>query len=251
VLFGHEKGSFTGAYGLRQGKFEIASGSTLFLDEVSELRIDLQAKLLRAIQEGEVERVGGAHPIPVDVRLIVATNIDLREATKKGKFREDLYYRLNVLPVHIPPLRDRRVDIPALIDLFLKRYRERFHRNIRGITEEARQLLCNYSWPGNIRELENLLERMVALTDNFMITIYDVPVEYRVFPFPLSQGPFKMTDALKLAVEGFERAFIMQALREEDWHQGRTAERLGVHRKTLEYKIRKLGIQRGTESEDE
>ncbi|MFA4874413.1 MAG: sigma-54 dependent transcriptional regulator [bacterium] len=250
ILFGHEKGAFTGAHCQRSGKFELANGGTLFLDEISELRFDLQAKLLRAIQEGEVERVGGAHPIPIDLRLIAATNIDLQAAVKNGGFREDLFYRLNVLPIHLPPLRERRSDIPELIGLFLNRYSKRFHRIIGGITEEAREILCSYNWPGNIRELENLVERMVALADGNMLTIYDVPVEYRVFPFPFAAGQFKMTDALRLAVEGFERAFIIQALKQESWHQGKTAERLGVHRKTLEYKIKRLKILRGPSSEE-
>ncbi len=251
ILFGHEKGAFTGAHCQRIGKFELANGGTLFLDEISELRTDLQAKLLRAIQEGEVERVGSAHPIPTDVRLIAATNIDLQKAVSHGRFREDLFYRLNVLPIHLPPLRERRIDIPELIRLFLKRYSNRFHRNIRGVSEEVKEVLVSYNWPGNIRELENLIERMVALADGNEITIYDVPVEYRVFPFPLSQSQYKMTDALKLAVEGFERAFINQALKEESWHKGNTAVRLGIHRKTLEYKIKKLKINKGSDSDDE
>lgn len=251
ILFGHERGSFTGAHCQRIGKFELANRGTLFLDEISELRTDLQAKLLRAIQEGEVERVGSNHPIPVDVRLIATTNIDLHKAVSHGSFREDLFYRLNVLPIHLPPLRERRVDIPDLIDLFLKRYSNHFHRNINFITDDAREILVSYNWPGNIRELENLVERMVALADGNEITIYDIPVEYRVFPFPLAKSQYKMTDALKLAVEGFERAFITQALKEENWHRGNTATRLGIHRKTLEYKMRKLKINRGSNSDDE
>lgn len=250
-LFGHEKGSFTGAHCQRIGKFELANGGTLFLDEISELRTDLQAKLLRAIQEGEVERVGSAHPIPTDVRLVAATNVDLQKAVAEGRFREDLFYRLNVLPMHLPPLRDRRVDIPELIDIFLKRYSSRFHRNIHGMAGDARDILVSYNWPGNIRELENLIERMVALADGNEISIYDVPVEYRVSPFPLTKGQYSMTDALKLAVEGFERAFISQALKEESWHQGNTATRLGIHRKTLEYKIRKLKIEKGSDSDED
>ncbi len=248
TLFGHERGAFTGAIAQRYGKFELAHEGTLFLDEISELRIDLQAKLLRAIQEGEVERVGAAHPIPVDVRLIAATNTDLQKEVREGRFREDLYYRLHVLPIDLPPLRRRMEDIPQLLHLFIKRYSDRFHRRIEGIDDEALAILKAYHWPGNIRELENLVERMVALADSPTLTEFNIPVEYRVHPLQASKQQMRMSDALKLAVEGFERAFILQTLAEENWHQGKTAERLGIHRKTLEYKIKKLNIKRNEKS---
>jgi DNA-binding NtrC family response regulator len=245
ALFGHERGSFTGAYAQQLGKFEVADGGTLFLDEIGDLQINLQTKLLRAIQENEIERIGSTKPIPINVRLIAATNIDLKSAVSKGTFREELYYRLNVLPIHLPPLRERREDIPQLIDLFIHRYCHRFHRPIKRLEPAALDILCQHYWPGNIRELENLMERMVAISEGTTITEFDIPVEYRISPFPFSKGSIKMQDALKAAVEGFERAFILQVLEEENWHQAKTAQRLGIHRKTLEYKMRRLNIERG------
>ena len=243
-LFGHERGSFTGAHALQLGKFEVADGGTLFLDEIGELRVDLQAKLLRAIQESEIDRIGSTKPIPINVRLIAATNIDLKQAVRNGKFREELFYRLNVLPIHLPPLRERSNDIPILADLFLHRYCKRFNKHPKRIAPEALAILRNYSWPGNIRELENLVERLVAITEGEIVTEYDIPAEYRISSHIFNRGNGNMRDALKAAVEGFEKAFILQILNEEDWHQTRAAERLGVHRKTLEYKMKRLNIVR-------
>src|SRR5512132_1377822 len=157
TLFGHERGAFTGAHRQQLGKFELASGGTLFLDEVGDLRLDLQAKLLRAIQEGEIERVGGTKPIKTEFRLIAATNVDLEKAVKEGRFREDLFYRINVIPIKLPPLRDRTDDVPQLADFFLRRYNARFHKSVRGITDSTMSVLKKYWWPGNIRELENLV----------------------------------------------------------------------------------------------
>src|SRR5688572_22387480 len=159
TLFGHERGAFTGAHKQQLGKFELAAGGTLFLDEIGDLRFDLQAKLLRAIQEGEIERVGGSKPIKTDFRLVVATNVDLDKAVKEGRFREDLYYRINVIPIRMPPLRDRIDDLPELARLFLDRYKGKFRKPVRGISESALKILASYWWPGNIRELENLNER--------------------------------------------------------------------------------------------
>src|SRR5690606_2030574 len=177
TLFGHEKGSFTGAIRQQLGKFELASGGTLFLDEVGDLRYELQAKLLRAIQEGEIERVGGTHPIKTDLRLIAATNIDLEKAVKEGKFREDLYYRLNVIPIRMPPLRERIEDLPELAHFFLRRYNQKFRKNIQGIADSTLDILSAYWWPGNIRELKNLVERLVAVSDKDWITDEDLPYE--------------------------------------------------------------------------
>ncbi len=176
TLFGHEKGSFTGAYRQQLGKFELAAGGTLFLDEVGDLRPELQGKLLRAIQEGEVERVGGAHPIRTDFRLIAATNVDLEKGVKEGRFREDLYYRLNVIPIRMPTLRERIEDLPELTACFVRRYRARFRRGTEGITPAAMKRLQAHWWPGNIRELENLVERLVAITDGAWITEDDLPL---------------------------------------------------------------------------
>src|SRR6188508_1793585 len=178
TLFGHERGAFTGAHRQQLGKFELASGGTLFLDEVGDLRLDLQAKLLRAIQEGEIERVGGSKPIKTNFRLVVATNIDLEKAVKEGRFREDLYYRINVIPIRMPPLRDRIEDLPELARLFLDRYKTKFRKPVRGISGSALKILASYWWPGNIRELENLIERLVAISDKEWITDEDLPLEY-------------------------------------------------------------------------
>src|SRR5580765_5685793 len=163
ALFGHERGAFTGAHRQQLGKFALACNGTLFLDEIGDLRLDLQAKRLRAIQEGEIERVGGTKPIKTDFRLIAATNVDLEKAVKEGRFREDLFYRINVIPIKLPPLRDRIEDLPELAKFFLNRYKVRFRKNIQGISDSTLKILASYWWPGNIRELENLIERLVAV----------------------------------------------------------------------------------------
>src|SRR6267142_3370413 len=170
ALFGHERGAFTGAHRQQLGKFELASNGTLFLDEIGDLRLDLQAKLLSAIQEGEIERVGGTKAIKTEFRLIAATNVDLDKAVKEGRFREDLYYRINVIPIKLPPLRDRLEDVPQLVEFFLRRYNARFRKRIQGVTESTMSVLKKYWWPGNIRELENLIERLVAVSDKDYIS---------------------------------------------------------------------------------
>ncbi|HEX5035491.1 MAG TPA: sigma-54 dependent transcriptional regulator, partial [bacterium] len=175
TLFGHEKGAFTGALKTTLGKFELADQGTLFCDEIADLKFEVQAKLLRAIQEGEVERVGGQKPIRVDVRLLAATNRDLKALAQEGKFREDLYYRLNVIPIQLPALRDRLEDLPLFVELFLKRYNRKFGRSLR-FTPDAISVLCHYGWPGNIRELENLVERMVAIHPSDNIFAEDIPI---------------------------------------------------------------------------
>src|SRR5436189_2753768 len=178
ALFGHERGSFTGAHRQQLGKFELASNGTLFLDELGDLRLDLQAKLLRAIQEGEIERVGGTKPIKTEFRLIAATNVDLEKAVKDGRFREDLYYRINVIPIKLPPLRDRPEDLPQLVEFFLRRYNARFRKRVQGVTDATMAMLKRYWWPGNIRELENLVERLVAMSDKEFISEEDLPLEF-------------------------------------------------------------------------
>jgi len=248
TLFGHERGSFTGAYAQQLGKFEVADGGTLFLDEIGELQVNLQTKLLRAIQENEIERIGSNKTIPINVRLIAATNIDLKRAASQGRFREELFYRLNVLPIHLPTLHTRKDDIPQLANLFIHRYCHRFNRKAKEIAPQALNILQQYHWPGNIRELENLIERLVAITEGDTILEYDIPVEYKSPPYRFAKEGISMRDALKEAVAGFERAFIVQVLKEEKWHQSKAAERLGIHRKTLEYKMRKLNIQRKGDS---
>jgi two-component system, NtrC family, response regulator len=241
TLFGHEKGAFTGAIRQQLGKFELASGGTLFLDEVGDLRIDLQAKLLRAIQEREIERVGGTHPIKTDLRLIAATNIELDKAVKDGRFREDLYYRLNVVPIKMPPLRDRIEDLPDLARFFLRRYNVKFRRDIQGIADSTMQILSSYWWPGNIRELENLIERLVAISDKDWLTDEDLPYELHVAQLD-AQGPTS-ENLLERAVSTFERNFIIRALEKSGWNVTGTARALGIPLSTLKFKMDRLEIR--------
>ena len=241
TLFGHEKGSFTGALRQQLGKFELASGGTLFLDEIGDLRVDLQAKLLRAIQEGEIERVGGEKPIKTNFRLIAATNIDLEKAVKEGRFREDLYYRINVIPVKMPPLRERSEDIPQLAEFFLTRYNARFHKRIAGITESTMAMLRKYWWPGNIRELENLVERLVAVNDKEYIDEEDLPLE---FHFAQLEPQGRRSDSLfEDATNTFERNFIVRALEKSSWNVTATSRALGIPLSTLKFKMEKLEIR--------
>jgi DNA-binding NtrC family response regulator len=242
TLFGHEKGSFTGAVRQQLGKFELANGGTLFLDEVGDLRYDLQAKLLRAIQENEIERVGGTHPIKTDLRLIAATNVDLDKAVKEGRFREDLYYRLKVIPIRMPALRDRIEDLPALAQFFLRRYNLKFRKNIQGIADSTLQILSSYWWPGNIRELENLIERLVAVSDKEWITDEDLPYELHVAQLDTTAGP-ATENLLDRAVSTFERNFIVRALEKSAWNVTGTARSLGIPLSTLKFKMDKLEIR--------
>jgi DNA-binding NtrC family response regulator len=241
TLFGHEKGSFTGAVRQQLGKFELANNGTLFLDEVGDLRYELQAKLLRAIQENEIERVGGTHPIKTNLRLIAATNIDLDKAVKEGRFREDLYYRLKVIPIRMPALRDRIEDLPALAQFFLRRYNLKFRKNIQGIADSTIQILSSYWWPGNIRELENLIERLVAVSDKEWITDEDLPYELHVAQLDTS-GP-STENLLDRAVSTFERNFIIRALEKSAWNVTATARALGIPLSTLKFKMDKLEIR--------
>ena len=241
TLFGHEKGAFTGALRQQLGKFELAANGTLFLDEIGDLRLDLQSKLLRAIQEGEIERVGGEKPIKTHFRLIAATNVDLDKAVKEGRFREDLYYRVNVIPIRMPPLRERAEDIPQLVEFFLSRYNARFHKNIVGITDSTMAMLRRYWWPGNIRELENLIERLVAVSDKDFIGDEDLPLE---FHFAQLEPQGQRSDSLfEDATNTFERNFILRALEKCAWNVTATSEYLGVPLSTLKYKMDKLAVR--------
>jgi DNA-binding NtrC family response regulator len=241
TLFGHERGAFTGAHRQQLGKFELASNGTLFLDEVGDLRMDLQAKLLRSIQEGEIERVGGTKPIKTEFRLIAATNVDLDKAVKEGRFREDLYYRINVIPIKLPPLRERKEDIPKLAEFFLRRYNTRFRKQILGITEPTMDMLQKYWWPGNIRELENLVERLVAVSDKDYLSEEDLPLEFH-FAQLEPQGQ-RSASLFEDATNTFERNFILRALEKCGWSVSGTAEYLGIPLSTLKYKMDKLDVR--------
>jgi two-component system response regulator AtoC len=243
-LFGHEKGAFTGAHARKPGKFELAHGGTLFLDEVGSLRIDLQAKLLRALQEREVERLGGVRTIPVDVRIIAATNIDLKQAVRARTFREDLFYRLNVVPLSVPALRERKEDIALLVDHFVKKYSREFKKDVRGVSQGALPALEAYDWPGNVRELENVIERSVALATRPVILLEDLPLDLAMHEPGQSRSVGEPSPlSLKEARERFEQAYVLRALEREDWNQSRTARILGVHRNTLIARLAAWGIR--------
>src|SRR5213082_3531782 len=191
-LFGHEKGAFTGAHAEKKGLFEIADLGTLFLDEIAELDVSMQAKLLRALQERRIRRVGGTFEMPIDVRVVAATNRDLRAMVSDGRFRDDLYYRINVLSIDVPPLRERREDIPVLIDYFLKKHTKNTSRLVKGLTTETKKLMYDYSWPGNVRQLESAIERAILLCEGDMITPDDLPTEVRQESQPTVAGGFKL-----------------------------------------------------------
>ena len=242
-FFGHEKGSFTGAHERRIGKFELAKDGIMFLDEISTLRQDLQAKLLRVLQEREFTRVGGSQSIRVNAQFISATNQDLRDLITEQKFREDLYYRLNVLPIHLPPLRERKGDITLLVRHFLERIAYRLNRKVSDVTPEAMSVLKTYHWPGNIREMENLLERLVAFsTDQNTIDIQDLPNEL-VFPESDSHGGIVASSkGLLEARDKFEKMYILSALRKSGWNQSEAARVLKIHRNTLIKKMNSHGL---------
>jgi len=244
-LFGHEKGAFTGAQARKLGKFELAHTGTLFLDEVGSLRVDLQAKLLRALQEREIERLGGTRPIPVDVRVISATNVDLKQAVRARAFREDLYYRLNVVPVTIPPLRDRKSDVPMLAEHFIRKYAREFKKDVRGISRGALPALTGYDWPGNVRELENVIARSVALATRPVIRLDDLPLDLSIHEAGGRDGDAGAgVLTLKEARDRFEHAYVLRALERENWNQSRAARSLGVHRNTLLARLAGWGIRR-------
>jgi DNA-binding NtrC family response regulator len=242
-LFGHEKGSFTGAHAEKKGLFEIADRGTLFLDEIAELDVGIQAKLLRALQERKIRRVGGTHEISVDVRVIAATNRDLRAMVSDGRFRDDLYYRINVLSIDVPPLRERREDIPVLIDYFLKKHTKNTSRLITGLTSETRKLMIEYSWPGNVRQLESAIERAILLAESDKITLEDLPTEVRQEVGPASEGAFKLP-AEGINFEDVERNLITQAMEQTDYNITKAAKLLGLTFRTLQYRLEKFGIKR-------
>ncbi|MCY1056052.1 sigma-54 dependent transcriptional regulator [Nannocystis sp. SCPEA4] len=270
-LFGHERGAFTGAVSSRAGRFELADGGTLFLDEVSEIPKEIQVKLLRAIQESEFERVGGVKTLHVNVRLIAATNRNLEELIREGQFREDLYYRLNVVPIHLPALRERLEDLPFLVSHFVQRCNERLGKTVQGLTPAALAALERYPWPGNIRELENLMERMVLFASGPLIDEDDLPDAYageagasapsaaesstrlsepgdRQIRLPLSSLGQDLKEAVKAGSRLVEEALIREALAKTDGNVTRSARALGISRRSLQSKMKELGLR---ESPDE
>ncbi len=253
-LLGHEKGAFTGASAAKPGRFELAHGGTIFLDEIGELPLLLQAKLLRVIQESQFERIGGTRTITVDVRIIAATNVDLQDSVDRGLFRNDLFYRLNVVPIKLPPLRERRGDVPLLIDHFLRSSNERNDKEV-ILAHDALEFLVNYYWPGNVRELQNLVERLVILADDMVIRPMDlhdhmgkVPGGHRVpehaAPLPPTlPGPFS-TPVAPSSLQDMERQEIEAALRRNGWVQARAARELGLTQRQMGYRIKKFNLER-------
>ncbi len=240
-LFGHEKGAFTGAIERKIGKFELANGGTLFLDEIGDMSLLTQAKLLRVIETQKFQRVGGTRDITVNVRIISATNKDLLEEIKKGNFREDLYYRLNVVPIYIPPLRERKEDIPELIRYFIDEFSKEKGWKVKTIDHQAIKILQNYDWPGNIRELRNAVERLMIMTVNEVITLSDIESTGIIGQSTKEESYFKYK-TLKEAKDAFERDFLIRKLKENNWNMTKTAEIIGIERSNLYKKIKSLGI---------
>ncbi|MDR0828324.1 MAG: sigma-54 dependent transcriptional regulator [Desulfovibrio sp.] len=243
-LFGHEKGSFTGAVALRRGRFELANGGTLFLDEIGELSPDLQVKLLRVLQERKFERVGGSGEIEVDIRVVTATNKDLPQEVEKGNFREDLYYRLNVVSIHLPPLRERREDIPPLLAHFMGKIAQENNITPKSISPEALEYLSGYEWPGNIRQLENVLERCMVMVNGENISAADLPPEVKDEDAQLKNALDMLPVEMNLAdtLDRLEAAIIRRALARADFVQVKAADYLGISKSLLQYKLRKYSI---------
>jgi DNA-binding NtrC family response regulator len=240
-LFGHERGAFTGAFQKKLGKFELAQGGTLFLDEIATLKPEIQAKLLRVLQEREVERVGGTRRIPVDVRIIAATNVDLKRAVADRGFREDLYYRLNVVPIAVPPLRSRREDIALLVEHLVRKYDRQFGKHVAGASPAALAALQDYHWPGNVRELQNIIERAIALGEGPYIQPQDLPVDLMLGDRHAKEGAAPLLP-LGAALDQFERSLVQRVLDRVKWNQTEAADVLGLHRNTLLRKITKWGL---------
>ena len=242
-LFGHEKGAFTGAHTRTIGKFEHANGGTIFLDEISALRTELQAKLLRVIQDKEIVRLGSNRTIKVNVRIVAATNTNLEELIEEGGFRQDLYFRLNVIPINLPPLRERKGDVRLLAQHFLNRFDLQLRRGIKGFTDKAIETLERYQWPGNVRELENLIERLVVLGgEGEPISYEDLPLEILLDSSLMTETP-PLGDGLLQARENFEKQYILKALKKAEWNQSEAARILRIHRNTLIQKMKSLAIK--------
>jgi DNA-binding NtrC family response regulator len=241
-LFGHERGAFTGAHQRKLGKFELAQGGTLFLDEIGTLRAEVQAKLLRVLQEREIERVGGTRSIKIDVRIIAATNTHLKDAVSRGTFREDLYYRLNVVPIVVPPLRERAQDVPLLAEHFLRRDTRDFNKRIEGLSPEAVAALQAYRWPGNVRELKNVIERCVVLADGPVIQLNDLPLDVLL---PQQATRVRAAEALPLneATDQFERQIVLRVLERVGWNLTEAGRILAIHRNSLRVKLARWGVR--------
>jgi len=260
-LFGYEKGAFTGATSSKPGRFELADGGTLFLDEIGEIPVEMQVKLLRAIQESEFERVGGIKTLKVDVRLITATNRDLEHEVKEGNFREDLFYRLNVVPLRIPPLRERAGDVPLLVTHIIERFNERLNKSVERVEDEALEVLCRYAWPGNIRELENVLERIMLFSSDDTLGAGDLPPEVRDGnPAPAEAAPARerqassgdaisvgeetsLKDIVRAETSRVERELIARALEETGGNVTQAAKLLKISRKSLQMKMKEFGLR--------
>ena len=263
-LFGYDKGAFTGASTNKPGRFELADTGTLFLDEIGEIPVEMQVKLLRVLQESEFERVGGIKTLKVDVRLVAATNRDLNKEVANGNFREDLFYRLNVVPLHLPPLRDRKEDIPVLVSHFVTRFNERLKKRVSSVAPQALERLVRHAWPGNIRELENVLERGILFAEGSQLTANDLPSELGVAPQgtapapvaivvepePIAEPPVEappaaesLKELVRRETERVEREVIRQALDETSGNVTQAARRLQISRKSLQMKMKELGLR--------
>ncbi|MBI4924591.1 MAG: sigma-54-dependent Fis family transcriptional regulator [Bdellovibrio sp.] len=243
-LFGYEKGAFTGAMTSKPGRFELAHEGTLFLDEIAEMSLEMQVKLLRVLQEQQFERVGGIHTIRVDTRIITATNKDLATEVKTGKFREDLYYRLNVVPISLPALRDRKEDIETLVWFFVAQFNQRLQKNITSVMPECMNQLKNYNWPGNIRQLENAIERMVLMADSQVLEVNDLPKEILNIALKSEPETGGFKEIVKRQTQSLERELIEKALDETCGNLTKAADKLGLSRKGLQIKVKELGIDR-------
>ncbi len=257
-LFGYERGAFTGAVASKPGRFELANGGTLFLDEIGEIPIEMQVKLLRVLQESEFERVGGIKTIRVDVRLVAATNRDLKKLIAAGSFREDLFYRLNVVPIRLPALRERPGDIPLLVEHFLAKFNERLRKKVEGVEPEASELLTQYPWPGNIRELENVIERAVLFCDATKLHASDLPPDVRGIPalanVPLPEADLQaalageggLKEHVKVAMSRLEKELVSRALQQTSGNVTHAARLLKISRKGLQLKMKELGLREGS-----
>jgi two-component system response regulator AtoC len=262
-LFGYERGAFTGAVASKPGRFELANGGTLFLDEIGEIPIEMQVKLLRALQESEFERVGGIKTIRVDVRLVAATNRDLKKLIATGVFREDLFYRLNVVPIRLPALRERPGDIPLLVEHFLTKFNERLRKKVEGVEPDATDVLVKYPWPGNIRELENVIERAVLFCDASKLHATDLPPDVRGIPaianVPLPEADLQVALAgegglkehVKVAMSRLERELVSRALKQTNGNVTHAARLLKISRKGLQLKMKELGLREGSGDKSE